>query len=256
MSHTNSTTNYNLPQFVTTDKPAWLTDINGAFSDIDSAIHTAQGDATTAGNNATQALSDASAASTAASTAGTKADGAIASIADAFSSASTYVVGELVMYNSLLYKCTTAVTTPGAWTGVTNWSRCTAEDLIGNLSALTAIHKTNLVAAVNDAYDTASAANTDVADKVAIATFSFNKSVNATTEASISVTRTELNLPVNTTVVDGYLRLNESSGVNAGFQYSMVVNGTSSNALVGKVYNSTNTNRQYTIQAVAFYKKI
>ena len=35
MSHTNSTTNYALPQFLTTDKPAWLTDVNNAFSDID-----------------------------------------------------------------------------------------------------------------------------------------------------------------------------------------------------------------------------
>ena len=72
MSHTNTTTNYNLPQFVPTAKPAWLTDINGAFSDIDTAVNTAQSDATTAGNNATQALSDASAAATAASAAATR----------------------------------------------------------------------------------------------------------------------------------------------------------------------------------------
>lgn len=38
MSHSNSTANYNLPQFVGTDTPAWLTDVNGAFEDIDSAI--------------------------------------------------------------------------------------------------------------------------------------------------------------------------------------------------------------------------
>lgn len=38
MAHTNSTTNYNLPQFISTDKPAWLSDINGAFYDIDEAI--------------------------------------------------------------------------------------------------------------------------------------------------------------------------------------------------------------------------
>lgn len=58
MSHTNTTSNYNLPQFVGTDKPAWLTDINQAFSAIDTAIkntsdtaNTASGDATTANNN-------------------------------------------------------------------------------------------------------------------------------------------------------------------------------------------------------------
>lgn len=38
MSYTNSTTNYNLPQWVGTDKPTWLNDMNGAFSDIDTAM--------------------------------------------------------------------------------------------------------------------------------------------------------------------------------------------------------------------------
>lgn len=127
MGHTNSTPNYNLPQFLTTDKPAWLTDINGAFSAIDSAVHTAQTDATTAGTNASQALLDASAASTAASTADSKASGAIASIADAFDATATYALGDLVIYNSLLYICTVAVITPGAWTGSANWTRTTAE---------------------------------------------------------------------------------------------------------------------------------
>ena len=42
MAHTNSTPNYNLPQFLGTDKPAWLTDINQAMSDIDTAIAAAK----------------------------------------------------------------------------------------------------------------------------------------------------------------------------------------------------------------------
>lgn len=36
--HTNETTNYDLPQFVGTDKPTWLGDFNTAMSDIDTAI--------------------------------------------------------------------------------------------------------------------------------------------------------------------------------------------------------------------------
>ena len=48
MSATNSTVNYGLPQFLATDKPAWLTDFNGAMSDIDTAIKEAK----TAGDNA------------------------------------------------------------------------------------------------------------------------------------------------------------------------------------------------------------
>lgn len=37
---TNKTTNYELPQFIGTDKPSWLGDVNGAMSAIDTAMHT------------------------------------------------------------------------------------------------------------------------------------------------------------------------------------------------------------------------
>ena len=40
MSATNHTNYYNLPQFIGTDIPSWLTDVNGALSAIDSAVHT------------------------------------------------------------------------------------------------------------------------------------------------------------------------------------------------------------------------
>ncbi len=48
MSATNSTLNYELPQFIATDKPAWLVDFNGAMSTIDTAIKEAK----TSGDNA------------------------------------------------------------------------------------------------------------------------------------------------------------------------------------------------------------
>lgn len=38
MSHTNSTENYNLPQFIDTDIPDWLTDVNKGYSDIDAGM--------------------------------------------------------------------------------------------------------------------------------------------------------------------------------------------------------------------------
>ena len=41
MSFTNKTPNYNLPQWLGTDKPSWLVDVNGAFSSIDTAIKNA-----------------------------------------------------------------------------------------------------------------------------------------------------------------------------------------------------------------------
>lgn len=58
MSHTNSTTNYNLPQFVGTDKPAWLGDINPAMASIDTAIKNAKDAGDNADGKATQAQTE------------------------------------------------------------------------------------------------------------------------------------------------------------------------------------------------------
>lgn len=157
MGHTNSTTYYNLPQFLTSDKPAWLTDVNNAMADIDAAVHSAQSDATTAGTNASQALLDASAASAAASAADAKGAGACASIEATFDSTAVYSVGAKVMYNSLLYRCNVAVVTPGPWTGSANWERITVDSLInttdskvGNLASLATTDKSSVVNAMNE----------------------------------------------------------------------------------------------------------
>lgn len=58
MSHTNSTANYNLPQFIGSDTPAWLTDVNGAMSAIDSQMKTNADSASTANASATTANSN------------------------------------------------------------------------------------------------------------------------------------------------------------------------------------------------------
>lgn len=57
MSHTNSTSNYNLPQFVGSDKPTWLTDVNGAMSAIDTQMKANADLATTANGTASTASS-------------------------------------------------------------------------------------------------------------------------------------------------------------------------------------------------------
>lgn len=53
MSHTNSTANYALPQFVGSDTPGWLTDVNSAMADIDAAIYARQQGVSTNANNIT-----------------------------------------------------------------------------------------------------------------------------------------------------------------------------------------------------------
>ena len=157
MSHTNSTTNYNLPQFLTTDKPAWLTDINNAFADIDTGIHAAQTKADTAFTDAGNAQTDATTAINNAAAADAKASGAIASIETAFDPTTIYPVGAKVMYNSLLYRCIVAVVTPGPWTGSDNWERINVDSLIstvdnkvGSLGSLSTTDKTSTVNAINE----------------------------------------------------------------------------------------------------------
>lgn len=157
MSHTNSTTNYNLPQFLTTDKPAWLTDVNNAFSDIDAAVYAAQTKADTAYSDAGNAQGDATSALTNAAAADAKGTGALASIEDNFDPTTIYSVGAKVIYNSLLYRCTVAVVTPGPWSGSANWERINVDNLIssvdakiGSLSSLATTDKTSAVNAINE----------------------------------------------------------------------------------------------------------
>ena len=68
-------------------------------------------------------------------------------IAQEFNQNSTYAVDDVVMHEGLRYKCTTAVTTAGAWTGSINW----IEDTVDN--ALEAL-RTAVADKVNKSGDT------------------------------------------------------------------------------------------------------
>ena len=169
MSHTNSTTNYGLPQFLTSDKPAWLTDINNAFSDIDTAVYNAQTKADTAYTDAGNAQADATTAINNAAAADAKGSGAIASIETAFDPTTIYSVGARVMYNSLLYRCVVAVVTPGPWTGSNNWERITVDNLIsttdskiGNITSLSTTDKSSTVNAINEVNGKANSIRTEL----------------------------------------------------------------------------------------------
>ena len=135
MAHTNSTPNYNLPQFLPTDKPAWLVDVNPAYASIDTAIKNASDAAGNAQTDATQALADAAGANAIATQANSKSDGAIASISEQFLDTATYEVGEYVIFNNILYVCTEPVTTPGPWTGSVNWTRASLDSIATDLKS-------------------------------------------------------------------------------------------------------------------------
>lgn len=55
MASTNKTTHYQLPQWIGTDKPTFLGDLNGAFATIDTQLYTAVTNAENANDNATSA---------------------------------------------------------------------------------------------------------------------------------------------------------------------------------------------------------
>ena len=57
----------------------------------------------------------------------TTAEAVIGNETDTYSASSTYALGDLVIYNSLLYKCTTAITVAEAWT-VAHWTQVNLVD--------------------------------------------------------------------------------------------------------------------------------
>ena len=84
MGHTNSTANLALPQFIGTDKPTWLSDVNGAFAAIDAyagtndaALAITDAKADTAVNDAASAVTTAGNAANTAGTASTQATNAV-----------------------------------------------------------------------------------------------------------------------------------------------------------------------------------
>lgn len=63
-------------------------------------------------------------------------DSANQNIADAFSELQTYAVGDYCIYESILYKCTTAITTAGAWDS-SKWEPCVVTDEMGSGGGVT-----------------------------------------------------------------------------------------------------------------------
>ena len=93
MASTNKTTNYNLSQYIGTDKPTYLVDYNGDMQKIDTGIKgaydrgsTGISDAATAQTAAESAAATASNAATAAANAQSAAEGAAATASTAYSS--------------------------------------------------------------------------------------------------------------------------------------------------------------------------
>lgn len=89
MSHTNSTANYKLPQFLSTDKPAWIADINPAMLAIDENLKVASDNASSGLAQAESAMQTATAANELAGEANSTANSAMTTATTANNTANT-----------------------------------------------------------------------------------------------------------------------------------------------------------------------
>lgn len=146
MGHTNSTANLSLPQFIGTDKPTWLGDVNGAFSALDSYAGTNDAAVAAAASDASSAISQAAAAVNTANTANTTAGNA--------STAATAAVTAANQANALSNQVAlrTGVLADLHTTDKTSIVNAINEvkDAEGDLSSLNTTDKTSLVAAINE----------------------------------------------------------------------------------------------------------
>lgn len=147
--HTNHTSNYELSQFISTDKPTFLGDYNGDMQKIDTAIAgvgvTATGADTKADSAITAANSAASTASDAAAlanTANTNANSALATAGNAATAASAA--------QSTADSAVSAAATADAKAITADGKAVAADAKAGDLTQLTTTAKTDLVAAINE----------------------------------------------------------------------------------------------------------
>ena len=204
MGHTNSTANLSLPQFIGTDKPTWLGDVNGAFSAIDSKVGTIDADISAVDAKADNAVADASNAVTQATNANNTAG-----------TASTTATNALNVANN-------ALTVANNANGHTNQ----LETKIGLLADLTTTDKTSIVNAINEvnaasapaassvSYDNSgsglTAANVqDAIDELASGSGTGSVSVTADGVKTSSQLLDELYALIDSTKVDGksYLKM-------------------------------------------------
>ena len=146
MGHTNSTANLSLPQFIGTDKPTWLGDVNGAFSALDSYAGTNDAAVAAAASDASSAISQAAAAVNTANTANTTAGNASTAANNAVGVANNAVAiaGTVDGKVGLLANLTTTDRT-----SIVNAINEVDGD-IGDLTTLTTTDKSSVVAAINE----------------------------------------------------------------------------------------------------------
>ena len=133
--HTNSTQNYNLPQFIGSDKPTWLGDVNTAMSTIDTAIGTNASNISSLGTRVTSAEGIASQAST-----------DVTTLKGTVNTLSGNVTTVTTTANNAQSTATSALNTANSADG----KATTNANSIGDITDLETTVKTDLVSAINE----------------------------------------------------------------------------------------------------------
>lgn len=108
----------NLPSTNTPIDEVNLNKMDAGIEDVDTRLTTVEGEIDTAQTDINNA------------------EAVIGNETDTYSASSTYALGDLVIYNSLLYKCTTAITVAEAW-NASKWAQTNLTSLVEKLTNVT-----------------------------------------------------------------------------------------------------------------------
>lgn len=165
-----------------------------------------------------------------------------------FSPTSTYTVGTYVVYDGAFWRCTTAVTTAGSWTGASNWTQVTAggefvdvRGIIGT-SPLNTTAQT-LTGAINEHETDISALDTALNGKVSKTGDTMTGDLLLSDASAIVVdSRITSGTAPSSNIYGKSVYLNDSARFNVGtWQIMSLVNGREGFQLVaGKKVNNVN----------------
>lgn len=154
MGHTNSTANLSLPQFIGTDKPTWLGDVNGAMSAIDAYAGTNDAAVAAVDAKADGAVSDAAGAVATATAANNTAGAASTTATNAYNLANN----ALTVANNADGHTNQLETKVGLLADLHTTDKTSivnaineVKDAEGDLASLVTTDKSSLVAAINEA---------------------------------------------------------------------------------------------------------
>ena len=215
---TNKTANYDLPQFVGTDKPTWLGDINQAMADIDAGMH----------ENATNISSMASDVATASATA-SQASQDVSALTSTVNTLSSDVTAVTTTANNAQQTATSALNTAN-----------TANGNIGNLSQLVTTDKTSVVNSINEVKTNSDTFETTITNYL---TLSDNRNLSNPTTSSGTTAGNTMRIALNNTGSLGKIYGN----IN--------VNGASSNPVIKFTNTGIQTDTQFEINNCGFVRR-